>query len=121
VNAESNLSSIVAKLSYGDADVLLTGDSPSSIETYLVSLDGAELQSEILKVGHHGSKTSSDAEFLSAVHPQIGIISAGRDNDYGHPHKEVMDALRALNVSTKNTADLGSILVESDGHSVWLR
>ncbi len=119
--AESNLSSIVAKLSYGDADFLFTGDSPSSIETYLVGLDGSQLQSEILKVGHHGSRTSTDPLFLSAVSPLYGIVSSGKDNDYGHPHREVVEALSDASVITKNTADEGSILFETDGSSIWLR
>jgi competence protein ComEC len=118
---ESNTSSIVAKLSYGDADVLLTGDSPQAIEEYLVSLNGTALQSEILKVGHHGSRTSTAATFVAAVRPTLGIISAGKDNDYGHPHKEVLDTLASYGVETKNTADVGSISLESDGRSIWLR
>jgi competence protein ComEC len=116
---ESNTSSIVAKLSYGNADVLLTGDAPSSIETYLVDIDGTALQSEVLKVGHHGSRTSTDAAFVEMVQPQLGIISAGKDNDYGHPHKEVMDTLRSHMVETKNTADVGSILMRSNGKEIW--
>ncbi len=118
---ESNTSSIIAKLSYGDADFMLTGDAPESIERYLVDLDGTALRSEILKVGHHGSRTSTGAQFLERVRPEFGVISSGKDNDYGHPHKEVMDTLRTYNVETKNTADVGSILVESDGRSLWFR
>lgn len=120
-NLESNTSSIIAKLSYGDADFMLTGDSPSAIETYLVDLDGTALRSEILKVGHHGSRTSTDPKFLEMVRPRFGIISAGKDNDYGHPHKEVLDTLRTYGVETKNTADVGSVLVESDGDKIWFK
>ncbi len=118
---ESNTASIVAQLSYGAADVLLTADSPDEIETYLVDSDGAALTSEVLKVGHHGSRTSTDPQFLAMVQPAFGIISAGKDNDYGHPHKEVMDTLRQYGVETKNTADVGSIFMESDGASIWFR
>jgi competence protein ComEC len=118
---ESNTSSIVSKLSYGDMDFLFTGDSPLAIESYLVELDGALLESEVLKAGHHGSRTSSGEDFVTAVQPRYGIISAGKDNDYGHPHKEVMDTFRAHNVETKNTADVGSIFMESDGVSLWIR
>lgn len=118
---ESNASSIVAKLSYGDFDVLLTGDSPKSIETYLVARDGGALESEVLKAGHHGSDTSSSELFLKTVDPLIGVFSAGRDNRYGHPHKTVTDLFAKLGITTKNTADDGSVLVVSDGTSFELR
>jgi competence protein ComEC len=121
VDVESNTSSMILKLSYGSADFLFTGDSPSSIETYLIGLDGSNLESEILKIGHHGSRTSTDPAFVEAVRPQYGIISAGKDNDYGHPHKEVMETLSTHEVITKNTADEGSIFLESDGNQIWLR
>ena len=120
-NLESNTSSIISKLSYGDADFMFTGDSPSSIETHLVEIDGTSLESEVLKLGHHGSRTSTDQLFVEAVHPLYGIISAGKDNDYGHPHKEVLEILRVHNVPTKNTADLGSIVAESDGQKIWFK
>ncbi len=120
-NLESNTSSIISKLSYGDADFMFTGDSPSSIETHLVELDGTSLESEVLKLGHHGSRTSTDHLFVEAVRPLYGIISAGKDNDYGHPHKEVLEILRVHNVPTKNTADVGSIIAESDGQKIWFK
>jgi len=116
---ESNTSSIILRLSYGQADFLFTGDSPQSIEMYLVSLPDSVLQSEVLKAGHHGSRTSTAAAFAAAVRPAYAIISAGKDNDYGHPHKEVIDILRELNVETKNTADQGSIFLESNGSQIW--
>ena len=118
-DAESNTSSIVSRLSYGDADFLFTADSPQAIETYLVSLSDSVLQSEVLKVGHHGSRTSTAAAFAVAVRPAYAIISAGKDNPYGHPHKEVMDILKEYNVATKNTADLGSIFLVSNGSQIW--
>lgn len=118
---ENNTSSIITRLSYGDVDVLLTGDSPSAIERYLVEIDGTALRSEILKVGHHGSRTSTDSQFLEMVKPRYGIISAGKDNDYGHPHKEVMETLSLYNVETLNTADVGRITIESDGKEFWFR
>jgi competence protein ComEC len=118
---ENNTSSIVAQLSYGDFDVLLTGDSPQAIERYLVELDGTALRSEVLKVGHHGSRTSTDSQFLEMVKPKYGIISAGKDNDYGHPHKEVMETLSLYNVESLNTADVGTIILESNGAELWFR
>jgi competence protein ComEC len=120
-NLESNTASIVAKLSYGEADVLLTGDSPQAIETYLVDIGGDTLVSEVLKLGHHGSRTSTAATFVAAVRPTLGIVSSGKDNEYGHPHKEVIDTLESFGVEMKNTADVGSIFLESDGRTIWFK
>lgn len=116
---ESNTSSIVARLTYGESEFLFTGDSPQAIEKYLVSLDGNKLQSDVLKVGHHGSRTSSSQVFLDAVYPKYAVISAGKNNTYGHPHMEVMDALRAMDVQTENTATQGSITFHSNGRELW--
>lgn len=118
---ESNTSSIVTKLSYGESDVLLTGDSPEAIETYLVGQDSSSLQSEVLKIGHHGSRTSSAPLFVETVQPSVGIISAGKDNDYGHPHREVMEVMKMYGVETKNTAEVGSIRLLSDGETIWFK
>ena len=118
---ESNTSSIVTQLSYGTVSYLLTGDSPAGIESYLTLRESTQLQSDVLKLGHHGSDTSTSNEFLAAVAPRIGIISAGKDNDYGHPHAAVLERLAAHGVAYKNTADEGSIVSLSDGVEVWLR
>lgn len=120
-NLESNMSSIVMQLEYGESTYIITGDSPQEIEEYLVKLDGGELESDILKLGHHGSKTSSAELFITAVAPIFGIISAGKENSYGHPHKEVVDRLSAHGVIQKNTADEGSIFSVSDGVRIWFR
>lgn len=118
---ESNTSSIVTRLVYGDSEFLFTGDSPKSIEEYLVTLDGAGLQSDVLKVGHHGSDTSTSDLFLAAVRPVHAVISAGKDNPYGHPHASVIEALRRANTETKNTAEAGSITFVTDGLELWER
>lgn len=120
-NLESNTSSIVARLSYGGSSYLLTGDSPIEIEEYLVGQVGGALTSDVLKVGHHGSRTSSSKNFITAVSPTYGIISAGKDNSYGHPHKEVVDRLTEHNVIQKNTAEEGSVVSETDGETIWFR
>lgn len=112
---ETNLGSIVMRVVYGDTEVMLTGDSPQSIEKYLVSLDGNALKSDLLKAGHHGSKTSSSERFIGFVNPRIVIISAGKDNQYGHPHKEVLDTLDRFNIETLRTAKEGTIIFTSDG------
>ena len=118
-NLESNMSSIVAQVQYGDIEYLLTGDSPIAIEQYLVGKEGEVLASEVLKVGHHGSKTSSNELFVRTVNPQYAIISAGKDNSYGHPHKEVTDRLRMLGIAQKSTIDEGTTNSVSDGKTVW--
>ena len=120
-NMESNDSSIISKLTYGGISYLFTGDAPQNIETYLVEKNSLLLASDVLKVGHHGSRTSSSEIFIQAVAPTYAIISAGKDNKYGHPHKEVTDLLTRYGITTKNTADLGSIVSESDGVSILFR
>lgn len=111
---EANLGSIVARLVYGDTSVLLTGDSPIAIEEYLAAGYGERLKSDILKLGHHGSKTSSSEVYLGYVDPAYGIVSAGCDNSYGHPHKEVVDRLVQFEVKKLSTCELGTIVFESD-------
>ena len=112
---ETNTASIVARLSYGDQSFIFTGDSPLSVEKYLVSKNGGTLHSTVLKLGHHGSRTSSSREFLSAVDPEYAVISAGKDNKYGHPHKEVTDLLTELKIPSISTADRGTIIFRTDG------
>ena len=120
-NFESNASSIISRLTYGSSEFLFTGDAPKEIEEYLVSLGTNTLASDVLKVGHHGSRTSTSEVFLSAVAPGLAIISAGKDNTYGHPHKEVVERLEAYGATQKNTADSGSIFLLSDGVTIWSR
>jgi competence protein ComEC len=112
---ESNTSSIVARLVYGESEFLLTGDSPNNIEEHLVQLNASGLPSDVLKLGHHGSRTSSGETFLKAVHPMYAIVSAGKNNRYGHPHKEVVERLGALSIPMLNTAVEGNVVFESDG------
>ncbi len=118
---ESNKSSIVARLTYGETSFLLTGDSPKGIEEYLVLIEGDSLQSDVLKVGHHGSRTSTSEMFLSEVSPSHAVVSAGKDNSYGHPHLEVTDLLFNYGVEILNTSDKGKIVFWSDGQSLELR
>lgn len=117
---ETNTASIVARLEYGDTAFILTGDSPQSIETYLVSR-GAPLNADVLKLGHHGSRTSSADAFVGAVSPEYAIISAGKDNTYGHPHKEVLDTLARFNIPFLGTYEKGTVVIESDGERIRVR
>lgn len=107
---DTNDTSIVIMLSYGDEKVLLTGDSPIEKELYLVKKDGENLKADILKIGHHGSRTSSAKKFLEAVDPELAIISAGANNSYGHPHPEVISLLNKLGIEYIETSKEGTIL-----------
>ena len=112
---ETNTGSIVALVEYGDTSFILTGDSPQRIENYLVGKLGAGLNVDVLKVGHHGSRTSSSEYFLAATSPTYAVISSGKDNSYGHPHQEVVDGLTAIGAEIINTAEVGRVVFASDG------
>ncbi len=111
----SNDGSIVMKLVYGDTSVMLQGDSTATMEHYLVGLNTGELQSTILKAGHHGSRTSTIEEYVRAVAPQWAVISSGVNSEYGHPHKETLDTLAKLNIPALDTCVMGDIIFRSDG------
>lgn len=116
---ETNTASIIARLSYGDTSFLFTGDAPQGVEKYLVNTDSDRLHTTVLKLGHHGSRTSSAREFLSAVNPEYAVISAGKDNKYGHPHKEVVGSLSELSIYPLSTAGEGTIVFKTTGEGVW--
>jgi competence protein ComEC len=116
---ETNTASIVAQVRYGDIAFMLTGDAPASIERYLVATYGDQLESEVLKLGHHGSKTSSSDEFLTAVQPRFAVVSAGKNNTYGHPSVEVVDRVTAHTIPLVSTIEEGTITFATDGSSVW--
>lgn len=116
---ETNTSSIVLQLIYDESEFLFMGDAPKSIEEYLVLIEGEHLQSDVLKVGHHGSRTSTSELFLDEVQPMFAVISAGRENSYGHPHVEVTDMLFNFGVEMLETATGGTITFLSDGSQLW--
>ncbi len=105
-----------SRLFYGSTTVLLMGDAEKPIEIALARTS-APLASDILKVGHHGSKTSSTEEFLRAVSPEVAVISVGRKNRYGHPHQEVLDRLRDFGIAVFRTDVDGDIRLQSNGRS----
>lgn len=117
----SNNASIVLRVVYGDTAFMLTGDLPKEIEDHLVSLYGAQLESDVLKLGHHGSKTSTSDEWLGVVQPRFAVVSAGIDNTYGHPHQEVMQRVFARNIAVSHTGTDGTITFVSDGETVWVK
>lgn len=116
--SETNEASIVGQLTYGETCFLFTGDSPSKIEKYLVHQYGQKLKCNVLKVGHHGSKTSSDNLYLETVQPSVAVISAGKNNSYHHPSTEVIDRLNTHAISILSTIDLGTITLISDGKTI---
>lgn len=118
---ETNDGSIVAMLTYGGEKFLLTGDAPRGVEKYLVGIDGARLHAQVLKLGHHGSKTSSAPEFLAAVAPEYAIISAGKDNQYGHPHEGVLSAAKNVGSVILSTISEGTIIFIADRSTINLK
>jgi len=115
----SNDGSIVAKLTYGDTSVMLTGDATVNTEKIILGEYSPEaLQSTILKVGHHGSHTSTSEEFVKVVTPEYALISNGRNNKYGHPHQETLDTLGSFGTQIFRTDILGTIIMQSDGKNV---
>src|SRR3989338_2204829 len=117
----SNDGSIVMRLVYGGTSVMLQGDSTTNIEHYLVSDYDANLKSTILKAGHHGSRTSTTEEYVTAVQPLWAVISSGPNNSYGHPHKEALDTLAKLNIPALDTCDNARIIFQSDGKNFVLK
>ena len=111
---DPNNESVVGRLVFGNFTMMLTGDAEKKEEHDILAA-GSNVQSQVLKSGHHGSKTSSSADFLRAVQPEAAVISCGVNNDYGHPHKETMKKYHALNIPIYVTAENGTITVTSDG------
>lgn len=110
---ESNEGSIVLKISFKDIDFLLMGDADSQVEQTLVNK--YNLEAEVLKVGHHGSNTSSSLPFLQEVQPNVSVLSYGIDNSYGHPYQEVINRLKSVGSNIYSTALSGTIVVTSNG------
>lgn len=112
----TNEGSIVAKLTYGNTSIMLTGDATSETEKIILAENfQAALKSTILKVGHHGSRTSTSYSFVQAVSPEYALISDGKDNSYGHPHLDVLDTLNSFGAKIFRTDLLGTIIIKSDG------
>ncbi|MDP2637274.1 MAG: ComEC/Rec2 family competence protein [bacterium] len=106
---DDNDTSIVAKGVFCGHSVLFTGDLTKKAEAQLVE-EKADLESFILKVGHHGSRTSSSEEFLEAVQPQYAVISAGQDNPYRHPHEDILERFQGYGIQVMRTDELGDIV-----------
>lgn len=117
--AESNDASIVSQFIFGNSKILLSGDLSQSGELFLIKKYGESLKSDILKLGHHGSDSSSNPEFIQKVAPTVAIVSAGKNNNYGHPHKSVLELLEKFEVKILRTDELGTINFYTNGLNVW--
>ncbi|GAE36661.1 MBL fold metallo-hydrolase [Halalkalibacter akibai] len=109
--------SIAAKFTYGETSFILTGDAETQTERAMLSR-GFDLEADVLQLGHHGSSTSTIPEFLAAVNPAIAIVSAGENNQYGHPHDEVINRVIEAGIDVYGTYVHGTIIIKSDGQSL---
>ena len=113
--------SVVTRVEYENVSAIVTGDAESgSEELMLETYTSGELDADILKLGHHGSNTSSTSEFLAAVSPRWAIASCGQDNSYGHPHQQTLERARELGIPVLRTDEMGTIIFATDGEDLWL-
>ncbi|MCL1862296.1 MAG: MBL fold metallo-hydrolase [Defluviitaleaceae bacterium] len=113
-----NNASIILRLAHGQTSFLFTGDAERAAESWLVERWGTALQSNVLKVGHHGSRTSTTEEFLRAVNPAAAVIQSAEGNRHGHPHQEVIDRLETNGVAIYRTDELGTIRMITNGQTI---
>ena len=115
--SDCNNYSVVIKAEYKDTSFLFTGDAEGIVEDEMIN-NRCDLKSDVLKVGHHGSTSSTTEEFLKKVNPEYAVISCGKDNKYGHPHKETLEKLNKANVTVHRTDEEGTVVAQSDGKSI---
>jgi competence protein ComEC len=115
---DSNSASIVLRVSYGSEDLMFMGDAPSGVEDWVMR--HYDIDSEVLKVAHHGSYSSTSQDFLDEVTPQYAVIFCAQGNDYGYPHDEVLDRLASVGAAVYRTDLSGTIVLESDGSSLTM-
>lgn len=112
-----NNASAVVKLQCKDVSFLFMGDAESEAELDILA-SGADVSCNVLKVGHHGSSTSSSEQFLKKASPEYAVISCGKDNKYGHPHKETLDKLKQIHAKVLRCDEMGTIIIKTDGHNL---
>jgi len=118
LEGSTNNNSIVLHLAHGNIEFLFTGDAEKEAEGQMMILSSVRLpEVEILKVGHHGSRTASSENFLSITSPEVAIYMAGKDNRYGHPHQETIDALTPIGAKIYGTDVNGTIMITTDGEA----
>ena len=119
-DTDTNDDSLVMKLSYGEVDILFTGDIEAKAETRLLA-SGQNLRAEVLKVPHHGSRTSSTVPFIAAVQPKFALFSLGIRNRFGFPNADVVARYRERGCVLLRTDELGAITLKTDGRRCWFR
>lgn len=117
---DPNLASVVIRVRVGDVRMLLMGDAERPEEDWLLEHAPDELQADVLKVGHHGSTTSTSSGFLARVHPRLALVSVGEGNSYGLPDEPVLRALSAAGAQVLRTDRLGTIVARTDGHRLFV-
>src|SRR6185503_8241548 len=113
---DPNLASTVVRVRVGRVRFLLVGDAEHEEEEWLLEHAGEALAADVLKVGHHGSATSSGADFLDAVRPRLALVSIGANNSYGHPSQSVLISLTERGAQVLRTDRMGTVVVQTDGH-----
>lgn len=117
--SDLNNCSIVMRLDFGKDSFIFTADAEAKSEKLMLSeLPESYFKADVLKVGHHGSSTSTSDEFLKAISPSAAVISCGKDNEYGHPHSETVKKLDKMNVKYYRTDILGTVKITSDGENL---
>lgn len=119
-HSEENANSVVSRLDYGRFSVLLTGDAETDTEAWLLS-NGAQLAATVLKVGHHGSQTSSSQPFLDAIHPRLAVISSDAEDAEKSGHEKTLQRLESRGIRVQRTDAEGTISIETDGKTIELR
>jgi len=114
---ETNNYSLVARLDYKNNSFLFMGDAEKESEEEIIA-EGYDIDADVLKVGHHGGATSTSQMFLEYVNPVYAVISVGKSNNYGHPHKETLERLSELKVKILRTDEMGTIIMTSDGNTI---
>ena len=112
---DPNAASTVVRARYGAVRILLTGDAEAQEEGWLLAANPDAVRAEVLKVGHHGSRTSSTEGFVDAVAPRLALVSVGSANTYGHPSPDVMRRLAAAGATVLRTDQLGTVVLRTDG------
>lgn len=114
IYSDNNTCSAVVKIEYNKNSFLFTGDAEQSSESDIIR-SGYDVSADVLKIGHHGSSSSTSSVFLNAVHPKDAIISVGKNNKYGHPTAEILGLLKSHNINVYRTDEVGTIVITSDG------
>ncbi len=114
---EANNYSVGILLEHGDKKFVFTGDAEEEAEKDIID-NGIDISADVLKAGHHGSRTASMGDFVAAVHPEYAVISCGEDNEYGHPHAATLNTFRGMGIQVFRTDEQGSLIALSDGSTI---